>query len=370
MKKVGIITIHKSPNYGACLQSFALFKYIHDLGHDCEIIDLYRPTHKEFIFSDKYKPYYENKISWLTKFKQRVKRYFNSTKSKSKIFDDFNKEIKKSAPFYSIEQLYNNPPFYDVYITGSDQVWNPHQPYCLEPFFLTFVKNTKSIKISYSSSIGVTSIEENIKNDFKLWLEQYDAISVRENQAKKLLESFIDKDIECVADPTFLLTPETWKDLAIYPENTSPYIFIFMLGNNENVKEYGKKIARECGKELIYMTSHSMPIINGKKNNVGPKEFLGLISKADMVITDSFHGTVFSILMGAKNFYTYIKPGNRRASRIEDLYSTFGLQNHILDPNLTDTMEELDNRMISLDKIREIIQRERTKSRNFLNRYL
>lgn len=134
---------------------------------------------------------------------------YYSIDSKCK-FDEFNKGLNLSRPYWGIDELYATPPCYDIYMTGSDQVWNPTQPYCLEPYFLTFVPKGKK-KISYASSIGVTELLENEKQDFRRWLSSYDAISVREHQAKELLASFIEKPVVQVADPTFLLDSGFWK---------------------------------------------------------------------------------------------------------------------------------------------------------------
>ena len=140
MKKIGIITIHNSPNYGASLQSFALYKYIEQQGYECELIDLHRPHYVDFKRSKKYLAYRENSI---VKIKRIIKRligrksslYFSSAKNK---FDLFNRQIRLSRPYCGIDELYADPPHYDLYITGSDQLWNPAQPFCLEPYFLTF----------------------------------------------------------------------------------------------------------------------------------------------------------------------------------------------------------------------------------------
>ncbi len=114
-------------------------------------------------------------------------------------FDDFNKAIKLSTPYYSIDSLYDNPPLYDVYISGSDQLWNPEQPFPIEPYFLTFVQNSNAKKISYASSIGISSLEPLQVRDFTRWLSSYDAISVREPEAARILQPHLKQKIEIVA---------------------------------------------------------------------------------------------------------------------------------------------------------------------------
>ena len=186
--KIGIITIHNSPNYGACLQSYALYKYLNMQGCDVEIIDLHRPIHSDYVYSRKYVsynpkpdlPWYRQKIRLLRGCFKKTK-YTNELDVRSVKFNAFNAKIKLSRPFKGIDELYSNPPHYDIYITGSDQLWNPTQPFCIEPYFLTFVKDKKSKKISYASSIGHDVLTEKEKADYKTWL------SWENNQGKKLL---------------------------------------------------------------------------------------------------------------------------------------------------------------------------------------
>lgn len=122
-------------------------------------------------------------INVRTGYTTKIKEKETNTISESK-FQDFNSQIRLSKPYRGIDELYRNPPEYDVYITGSDQVWNPTQNYCLEPYFLTFVKNKNARKISYASSIGIDQLLPKEKKDFKRWLSSYNSISVREKPHK------------------------------------------------------------------------------------------------------------------------------------------------------------------------------------------
>lgn len=376
MKKIGIITIHNSPNYGACLQSYALWKYIIDQGYECEIIDLYRPYQEEYIPSRKFLT-----SAQRVTFKQRIKKFikkllfpekkkllFSST-AKPK-FDEFNKQITLSRTYRGPDELYADPPLYDLYISGSDQLWNPEQPYCLEPYFLTFVPSGRK-KISYSTSIGLDDISEEDKRDFKKWLASYSDISVREKTAKRLLESFLDKEVIQVADPTFLLDLEIWNSLAIKPIDQKPYLLLFSLYYQADLVEYCLKLCEEAGLSLVVLTQ-IQPESNRYKvvKDAGPREFIGYIAQAEMFITDSFHGTVFSLIMGAKNFYTYIRLGNKRGSRIIDLLETYQLSNHLLNPELTISYEQLKSNSINRDQVLKTMVQERENSRGFLNKDL
>lgn len=383
--KIGIITIHNSPNYGACLQSFALYKFLEQHGYSTEIIDLHRPYYDDYVVSKKYKPYSHNVKSFKRKLFDWLKKILMSERdipqikdketniiSESK-FHDFNSQICLSKPFRGIDELYRNPPEYDVYITGSDQVWNPTQNYCLEPYFLTFVKNEKALKISYASSIGIDRLLHKEKKDFKRWLNSYDSISVREKTAQSVLSEFVNKNIEVVADPAFLLELDYWKNIAQQANLTEEkYILLFSLSINKEMIDYAMTLSKESGKDLIVLHQKlTKEYAKGKfhvVNNAGPIEFLGYIANADFVLTDSFHCTVFSLILGVDNFYTYISPFNNRGSRIVDLLEKFEMNNHILNGELNKSYQELDSSKVNKLNVEHCFIEEQTKARKYLEK--
>ena len=376
--KIGILTIHDSPNYGACLQCYALWKYLSDQGYDCEIIDLHRPgSHPDYIPSRKYRRARPVQKSILKKLKLLLKRslgkkplqrqYYNE-ESKIK-FDAFNSLYTKGKPYNNIDEFYDNPPQYDVYISGSDQLWNPTQIYCIEPYFLTFVSGENKKKISFSTSIGIIGLTDKEKYLFKRWLSDFTAISVREKQAKDLLSTFVAREVIQTSDPTFLLQPSEWKELANYPNIKTPYILYFALHIDNVILDYCKKLSIESGLPLYVMNqTQPAPIDNSyfAIKDAGPRDFIGYIANADMVITDSFHCTVFSIIKKKKNFYVYIAPNSNRGSRIEDLLNAFSLSNHILNNDFERNYKELQGSKPDKDMNMSIIQQERKRSASFL----
>lgn len=378
--KVGIITIHNSPNYGACLQSFALYQYLKLQDYNVEMIDLHRPYHADYKQSHKYVTYAESMLPLAQRLKRKIKRLINKSKQQQippqKVFnpaikkiESFNSQIKLSKPFYGVDELYSNPPQYDIYITGSDQVWNPSQKYCIEPYFLTFVKQGK--RISYASSIGQEFLPNKVAKDYKRWLKYYDAISVREQKAQKLLCALTKRDIEKVSDPTFLLDVDFWQNLSIKPE-TDNYIMLFTLEKDNNQLSYAKKIAKESGKRLIVISQWNNNQDTDSDciwiNDAGPKEWLGYIAHANMVITDSFHCSVFSIILGANNFYAYIAPWNNRGNRIRELLNDFSLNQHLLKSDLSQSYTELIQNKINRKLVLDVYWRIQQHGRNFLTK--
>ena len=244
-------------------------------------------------------------------------------------------------------------------------------PFCIEPFFLTFAPEG-SKKISYATSIGVTELTDREKADFKKWLASYEAISVREAEGKQLLDSFIkDKNVEVVADPTFLLDIEEWKSLATAPSIKENYILLFSLTNTKPLVDFAIRMSKESGKRLVILKG---PLLDANSpdyvldNNIGPREFLGYFDNADMVITDSFHGSVFSMLMGAKNFFSYIQPVSKTGSRITNLLSTVGEPGHLLPSDLAKSYKELDNEKVDKATLYKKIAEVREHARGFLAR--
>ena len=350
MKKVGIITIHKSTNYGACLQAHALWKFITLQGYNGFIIDLYRNIHEGFIPSKKYtiyeKPYIDQtQKSRLEVIKKPLRKIYNrlqnqiyseARQKRKKRFDAFNAMSVYSEPYPCIDQLYETPPQYDIYITGSDQVWNPTIGIPLEPYFLTFTNSPN--KISYASSFGVSALDDKYKILFQPWLSTYKMISVREKEGADLVKQIIDKQVPVCLDPTLLIGADYWKSIASQTEIKDPYILLFFIkGVTKQVLTYCTSIAKSKGYKIIilgetsltcYMKYHTIA-------DAGPREFISLIKNAKMVFTDSFHGFAFSIMLN-DNFYILLDKainGKSRNSRINTLLDALQLHDRILNFN-------------------------------------
>ena len=373
--KIGIITIHKSPNYGACLQSYALFAFLKEKGFECEIIDLLRPTHSGYIKSKVYVPYRKKKTGIIKKcenlfiqlFKKKDTRKILTKEAKHK-FDIFNNKINYSQTYRGIDELYNNPPIYDVYISGSDQLWNPTIGFCIEPYFLTFVK--KGRKISYATSIGVDYLLDNEKNDFAKWLSDYHSISVREKSGRDILSPIIGQKVTQVCDPTFLLEPTQWASLMIEPSIKEPYILLFTLNYNQLLLDFCIRLSHESKKKLIYLCLYQSYTMSPSNyiavNSASPNEFIGYIAHADMVVTDSFHGTALSLLLEAGNFFVYIPSSQKRGKRITDMLDFFNLNNHVLNDDLNVSYQDLARRSLDKNTIRDLIIKERKRSQEYL----
>lgn len=380
-KTVGIITIQNIENYGACLQSFALWYYINSLGYKCEIIDLLTPVHKGYKKSKNFKTYQVN-ISCIKKYYRLIRGIIQKIKeniifirnrdnisTRQKNFSKFNKQIQYSTIYKNADALYNSPPLYDIYVTGSDQVWNPTLGFELEAYFLTFAPNNVK-KIAYAPSIARNDLPEQFEVKYKKWLSKYNHLSIREKSGQNIINNILGVQVPVVLDPTFLLCKEEWiNQMAKNIVNQDKYILCFTLSSKELIN-YASDIAKEANLELLVISTYNNYKI--KDANIildaGPAELLSYIYNAQFVITDSFHGVAMSIQL-ANNFFAYVKPIKKNipdiSDRIRTIIEMFNLNDHVIS-NLDTEFKDLNRIQLNRDKLDKLINIEREKSINYL----
>ncbi len=329
MKKIGIITMHTPINYGSYLQTFALSKTIKELGYDVEIINYRYPT--EYHRNHQQCP--NTKIRKNTKeFLKEVIIFLcnfivksSDTKLQKKLDEFYDKYIKLTKPYLSYEELENDPPAYDIYITGSDQVWNPQNVGYDKAYLLSWVKS-KTKKIAYSASFGLKELPEEYHDLYRNELLKYDYISTRETSP--IIPQLLGKNNIVVVDPTFLLDREKWLLLAgNKPIIKGKYILCYILSYRYNPYPYIysliNHLKKETGFKVVFLDNDPIRIIHGYHlaNNTSPLEFVNLFMHSSLVITTSFHGTAFAINAN-KPFLTVVDSGandNRQLSLIRDL---------------------------------------------------
>src|SRR5574344_18945 len=325
-KSIGIITFQKNTNsYGAALQAYATYKFLVDNGYRAEIIDICREGRLSFRLGKKYrlftrKMYYKIlKGTIFNLFCHSVRIYR---------FNLLNSQLKYSKRYKRLDDLYENQPQYDVYCTGSDQTFNPNITICPEPYLLTFV-GPSAKKISYASSFGICKLPDQYIKLYKEALLQYSHILIRENSAKKILNEIIEnKDVDIVIDPTMLLSADHYRNI-MHRSSRNNYIFVYLLSEDIAKLNFAKRIADYNNLDLIVCGNKK---IVGPRvtcySQLGPLEWLGFISGAKHIITDSFHGTVFSMLLN-NNFMTCIY-SKEKSTRIIHLLDIFNLSQHLL----------------------------------------
>ena len=318
------ITCHDVYNCGASLQAYALQEYLTQLGHQVEIID-YKPVYLSGhyklggIFNPKYDRPFLRTAYLLAKLPRRLMAL-----RRKRLFDKFTIDYLHltSKRYSSHESLTSDPPYADVYLAGSDQIWNPLFPNGKDPaFFLDFAPST-SIRASYAASFATNEIDTAYLPWLKVQLARMDRIAVREPSSLPLLRRLGYPEAQAACDPVFLLPPEHWKRLAppILNKN-NPYIFVCDFDQSQDIYESALQAAQQINAHILYLgiPYRRHPIIHNISLRTGPLEFLSRILYADLVISNSFHATAFSILF-CKPFYTVNRTSNINL-RMEDLLS-------------------------------------------------
>lgn len=371
-KKIGIITYHAAYNYGSALQAYATQEIIKLLGYDAKIINYRMIEQKKYyaIIRTKFgKKRFIEDISQLPLVKQKILR--------SKRFEEFfNDYYDLTYEFSNPDEIYEFENKFEVFISGSDQIWNKHS--CelnwneWKYMFPYLLKDIKKNKVSYASSIG--NMTDNEIATIKKYIEEFDSISMREYTSTKRLEKILNKDIKTVLDPTFLLNKKQWiEDMKLNKDNRNPYILYYSLGNiKDNFLKLSKmlKLAKARHLELHVITPYFyIPILSKNISNYleyGPKEFLNELYNAELVVTDSYHGSILSVNLG-KEVYS-ICEGKPSDFRKIDIFNRLGLEKRILES--IDELMKNDFEPINYQLVQEKIQFFRKKSIEYLEHNL
>lgn len=316
MKKVVISTFNNSDNnYGALFQSCALSAFLRKMGYDTYNVTLLNRSTVKKSKKTKIKLFLK-KVILLPK-----RRMLNTRKQKCRRFA---KETQQQLVYNSINELYDNPPIADVYISGSDQVWNPVLMH--DDFFLNYApKGAK--KISYAASMGHEIIPKKNEKKFADYIAGFNHISVREDNLLSVIGRYTDKPIFHNIDPVFLKTRDEWTMLE------SPYK---KLKYDKYILVYAIEWSEDYNRKLIELKSKiGYPVVSLNMGNLkkictdqiiydsSPNEFLYLLRKAEFVVTTSFHGTAMSVLYN-KKFMVFV--GKDKPTRIESLLRHLGLE--------------------------------------------
>ena len=324
--KICTITCHDVYNVGASLQAYALQAYLKSLGHDVRIID-YKPDYLsqhyrlDVVGNPKYDKPFLRQAYLLAKLPGRLRML-----PRKKVFDDFTaKYLTLTKRYTSNEELTADPPVADVYFAGSDQIWNPLFRNGKDPaFYLNFVPEGMR-RVSYAASFAVETLKKQDADRMKPWLEGFNAISVRESSGIALLANMGIKGIQ-VVDPVFLLPKEDWEKIAIQP-SMEKYILVYDFDNSPTVKEIAKAISRLTGKKIVSLFPVDWADVVWA--NEGPLEFLGDVQNADIVLSNSFHATAFSLIF-KKTFYV-VNRTEQINSRMRDILNDLGLSERLID---------------------------------------
>lgn len=375
-KKVAVISsYYQNWNMGGLLQAYALNRTIRDLGYDAEHIRLCytEPADADSAFSARVR-------TVLTRHRlssELIERFFafrqHETKNRKNFRAFHDHEIHGSTACCDATTVERLNRRYDVFVTGSDQIWNPQfwSDRLLGVFGLLFAEAGKRT-LSYAASIGSEKAVAGKEDVFRTILQKLDGISVREDAAQTRLQPLTDKPVQVVVDPTLLLKQEEWEHVARKKENVAPYVFAYFLKEAEPHTHQLFYLADRAGVSIRCYASEKDTYVRPATDEIitdaGPKEFLALIRDSQLVVTNSFHGMVFSVLFH-KPFWVvkrYKDTAEDSANnRIIDFLRMFRLEERLLEDGEFPDDRRLEE-PIDYDRIDQILSVKRAESLEWL----
>ena len=360
---VKVITRHAPSNYGSLLQSIATQTVLEHLGYECKMIDYQRKDERGIRMV-------LNQVSRKKDFSSPLKKLFYIIirypveKYAQCRFDRMrNRYLKMTKRCTTPEDLSQLKA--DAFMTGSDQVWGPVITGMYDAaYFLQFATGGAK-RLSYAASFGKTNFDAATTRVYQQMLASYDKITVREDSAVQMLESWGAKNCYGqVLDPTLLLSADEWIDLLVYEEMqikyaSQKYILVYQIHNDRQLSSYALRLAAHTGLKLLRVNPFMHQVHRGGKFVLCPDvtEFLSLIKNATYIVTDSFHGTCFSLTFEKQ--FIEVLPNITTGTRNQSILALTGLSNRIVY-DFDDF--SIINRMINYQPVREILAKERGRS--------
>jgi hypothetical protein len=361
--KIGLLTWTRYNNYGSVLQAYALKTFILKNGYNPIFID-YTPNRKKSSFISVLKNREDFKQKVINRLLMKNKKYIKDESDKNIKFDNFRKNNFQYTRIYDYSNIHGANEEFNVFVCGSDQIWSP--VVYDSNYFFKFVNEDK-VKIAYAPSFGTRNInDENIINEVKKLIPRYNYLSTREKTGVDIIKGVTGLDSNLVVDPTLLLDKKEWQylsnDIIIDESNI---LLCYFLGDNKEYWNDVEFIAKELGlKVYVISTSPKSHLYNKYSllENIGIEDFLGYINAASFICTDSFHGTIFSLIYN-KMFRVYKRfhdgSTKNQNSRILNIIDIVKGSSYLFDgtPNKSPVCNPLE-----LDELNELIK----ESKEFL----
>lgn len=347
------------------LQAYALVAYLQSLGHDAKVID-YRPPYMGTAEVDINKVSERFDYPVVKQLYRLIKRYPRLREQKRRLALErfFSKYMCVTGEQYSsIDELRKNPPIANLFIAGSDQIWNTTFNNGNDPAFYLDFGNPKR-KISYAASFATDALASGSDVFVEKQLRNFDAISVRESSGRRLLESLGFDGIE-VVDPVFLLEQKQWDLFDEGPVTQDKYILVYDFEPGKSgIKRIAKRLAAMYGGCKIYTVTPSFSYFDYADKSFmvcSPDEYVSLIKHAECVVSNSFHGTAFSMIYG-KNFFVVNRKDGLNA-RMRDLLDHYHLSDRIIG---VDAQNDILRKSIDYEKVNALLCQDIESSKSFL----
>ena len=381
MKKVGIVSCYFKNNYGSMLQAYATKKILDNNNISNETINIdnnidFKKGKRKYYASQLFNfKFIKSKFGMikLKLDKKIVKDLGKNISIRDSKYKEFRKEfnLSISCPDYKSLSEMAEAKYSDV-IVGSDQLWLPVNVVS-DYYTLNWVPDNIN-KISYATSFGISKIPDKYTDEYKKFLSRINYLSVREESGKKICDEYgISSKVVC--DPTILLTKEEWEQEAVQ-ERIIPdkYILCYFLGSNIEHRKFAEKLREKTGYKIVSLNhadeyvKYSDTFADITPYDIGPREWINLIKNAEYVCTDSFHGTVFSLLFN-KTFFDFRRysESNKMStnSRIDSLLDLAGVdKNRILTGN--EDVDTVIKYKINYNKVNKNIDKIRQESKKWL----
>ena len=299
-QKISLITLQYINNYGSVLQCYASEAYLEDKGFSVETVDYTRENCQPENLRKTMQAYYLQKFKLPPVSQVLVHRWHRLHQKRHQVFQQFrDQRLHLSQTYASAQELMEQPPQADLYCVGSDQVWNYlYNDGVLPEYFLQYAPKG-STKFSLASSLAVEQLEdESLGTAMAEYLSEFSLVTVREKSGKEILDSLGVQNCHQILDPTLLLTGSKWiSDFDLTPVRPYEYVLVYQLNPGDQMSKFARQIAKKYGCKLIVISNNIRLTVPGAQvlDNPPVEEFLALLRHAKCVVTDSFHGTAFSL---------------------------------------------------------------------------
>jgi len=363
--QIKTITCHDVYNHGASLQAYALQTYLESMGHTVEIID-YKPDYlsRHYLLWSVDNPVFDKPLVKQLYLLAKLPERLIALKRKH-LFDEFtHKYLRLTIKRYHCnEELKVEPPLADMYIAGSDQIWNTlFQNGRDVAFYLDFAPSSAK-RISYAASFATEDVADEYRPFVRRMLQNFDAVSIRERCSLPLLALLGRKDGVAVCDPVFLLTRIQWENVLPPNQIREKYLLVYDTEFSPKVKEIAKRIAKEKNLKIYNVSASRIGYADKDLWASSPIDFVQLIRDASYVVSNSFHASAFSIIF--ERDFCVINRSEGINERMKSLLSNYELEERLV----AGYSEKLLN-PIDYQQVRPQVQKDIEYSKGFLNQSL